>query len=358
MHNIFIIKELLEHILSFIPKKLIIPWALTCKTFYNATKIDFDQESVAKNSDMFSLHKIPYSIKAVMNIAADYNNVDMIKYLLNKNTNLFDDYDTIKIIGRTGDENLLSKVPTKYLSTATFGICEGLHFDLFEKYKSHLHKLDNFELVTMVYKLNNKDMIRQAINYVAKFQPGYNEGLIYGKLVGKCARKNEIEVLLYIQKLLSKNKFRQYDCITYVCGALIEGEHYDILLWFLNEEVIRTQYKYECSDNDSMERLIKNNNLKLFKFIIANHCVIWIHKGHNVVHEVTEITGEDYLDFCGFVELCIDYRRVEILTFLITYIRFNFIRYQEFLDKAQSLKFDDITNVLISNKHLFMEYDE
>ncbi len=358
MHDIFVIKELLQHILSFIPRKLIISCALTCKTFYNAIIIDYNQESVAKNSDMFSLFKIPYSARAVIDIAANYNNVDMIKYLLNKNTKLFDDYDTIRIIGRTGDEYLLSKLKTNVLSEAVAGICEGLHVDLFEKYKSNLHLLDNFEIVIMVYKLNNKDMKNKVIKHVKKTGHEYNEALIHGKLVGKCARQNENDVLLYIQKLLAKGKFRNYDRVGYVCDALIDGGHYDILVWFFNQETIKKQYKYECSCDDNVEKLIKNNNLKMFSFILVNYSVIWIHEGYNVVHEVTEITCERYLDFCSFVNCCIDYRRIEILIFLINHIRFNLIRYQEFLDKAKLLKFDDVIHTLTSNKHLFMEYDE
>lgn len=360
MHDIFIIQELLEHILNFVPRRLIIACVLTCKNFYNTIPIDYNQDTVAMNSDMFSLLKIPYSTRAVISIAGEYNNNDMVEYLINKNPKYLEDYEVIRIIGYLGNEHLLSKLSTKIQSSYVMiiGLCEGSHIKLFETYIKYLHNFDTFELVKIIYKLNNHEMKNKIISYAKETRPGYNEVLIYGKLVGKCARKDQNYVFKNIQKLITNNKFSQYDYITYVCDALIEGEHYDILIWFLDQEIIRKQYKYECNDDDNMQRLIKNNNLKMFSYILTNNCAIWSYKGYNVVQNVRDISEKDYLDFCGLVECCIDYRRIEILTFLIHHIRFNFIRYQEFLDKSVSLKFDEITNVLTPNKHLFISYIE
>ena len=90
----------------------------------------------------------------------------------------------------------------------------------------------------------------------------------------------------------------------------------------------------------------ETNNYAMFTHILLNNC--------------ERVISYEYgsIEYYKLVMYCINYRRVHMLTFLINYVTFNNIRYQEFLVKAISLKFNDITNALISNSHLFKEYDE
>ncbi len=360
MHDIFIIKELLQHILSFIPRKLIMPCALTCKSFHDAIKIDRDQDTVAKNSDMFSLLKIPYSPKAIIKLASKYKNNDIIEYLLDKNINLLDDYDMPKIIGYIGSEYLLEKLGKNYLSFAIIGLCEGLHFDLFEKYKHNLQYRQVYDIIEAAYKTDCFDMINNVFCLVNKYC-AYAEAVNNRKINGLCTKKNENGVLSYIKNLILTIDINS-NIISSICNGLIESEHYDTFVWFLNEEIVKNNEKYNCKSNELMEGLIINNNFKMFCYVISNNCFIWWSedKNCNIVVEYDFGYGqlEGDIDFCELVICCIDYRRIEILTFLINYIRFNLTRYQEFLNKSQSLKFDDIANVLISNSHLFFDYKE
>ena len=105
----FTIKELLEHIISFVPRNIIINCALVSKSFYNGIKIDTDQESVAKNADMFSLLKIPYCPTIVINFAAQNNNVVMFEYLLAKHEIDINNSKLCRSIGQSGNEYLINK---------------------------------------------------------------------------------------------------------------------------------------------------------------------------------------------------------------------------------------------------------
>ncbi len=355
MHDIFIIKELLEHILSFVPRNLIIPCAFTCKRFHDAIKIDHDQDSVAKNSDMFSLLKIPYSSKAIINIAAKYKNNDIIEYLLNKNMHLLCDFTICEIIGHIGNEILLEKLTDPHLSFGITGLCGGLQFELFEKYKHKLSSRDVYEVVRIAYKTGCYDMINNVLCHFTGFWENGMD-ITDGKMVGLCARENETDVLLHVKNLLITTHMESYN-ISIICDGLIEGEHYDTFIWFLNEEIVKNNGKYACKSDTIMECLIINNNFKMFCYVITNNCAKWSYNGYYVVMSDSQAWFEDdYLDFCNLVDACIDYRRIDMLTFLINHIRFNLKHYQQFLDKSQLLKFDDVSNVLITNSHLFMEY--
>ncbi len=367
MHNIFIIKELLEHILSFIPRKLILPCAFTCKSFYYAIAIDYNQDTVAQNSDIFSLLKIPHSPIAVINIANKYDNNDMIKYLLEINTNLLDDDNICQIIGNIGDEYLLNKLSDGKLSAAVIGICEGLCVDLFEKYKDKLYYGSHlFFSVKNVYKMNCDEMINNVIGYVIPKFPENIDDIGYAEIVGSCARRNENDVLLYIKKFILTDKFTMdpdyfLDYISCIGDGLIEGEHYDTFVWFTNEMIKDNgEYycNYYCENETTIKILIINNNLKMFQYVLLNNCRKWHNENYYIALNKWTYGNSDYIDFFELAYYCIDYRRIEILTFLINHIRFNLTRYQGFLNKSQSLKFGDITNVLISNKHLFIDYRE
>ncbi len=360
MHDVFIIKELLEHILSFVPRKIITPCSLVCKNFLDAIKIYYNQDTVAKNSDMFSLLKIPYSPIAVINIAAKYKNSEIIEYLINKNMNLLGNYDICKIIGYIGSEHLLEKITEEYsLLLAISGLCEGLQFKLFDKYKHKLSYRDIFEIVKAAYKTNCNEMINNVLFHINPLEN--HRDIREGKMVGICARKNENDVYLHIKNFMLTIEMDLYN-ISIICDALIEGEHYDTFIWFLNENAIKNNEKYICKSDEIIEQLIINNNFKMFCYVISNNCFIWWSEDKNCNIVVEYNFGYGYLqgdlNFCQLVECCIEYRRIDMLKFLINHIRYNLIRYQEFLEKSQSLKFDDVTNVLILNKHLFIDYRE
>ncbi len=361
MHDIFIIKEILQHILSFVPRKLIMPCVITCKSFHDAIKIDHNQDNVAKNSDMFSLLKIPYSSKAIINIAGKYKNNEIVLYLINKNLDLLGDLEICKIIGYIGNEYLLSKLIGTRISRAIVGICEGSHIDLFEKYKNKLYRYDLFDMVKAACKTNCIDMIHNVINYATKTfiaKTFDSEDMVNGEIFGKCANENGNDIILYIKNLMTYDDFVT-DYISPICEGLIEGNHYDILVWFLDEEIVKNNGEYYCENFELVKYLIINNKFKMFSRVLSKYCLKWIYEGYNIVKNDKFKWAEDHhLDFCALVDLCIDYRRIEILTFLITDIRFNLIRHQEFLNKSQLLNFDDVTNVFITNSHLFIDYKE
>ena len=350
MYNPFIIKELLCHILSYVPKSVIIPCALVSKDFNNAIKIDYDQESVAKNSDMFSLLKIPYSPKVVINIATLHNNIDMVDYLINKYDNIIHNKELWYNIGYMGNEYLLNKIKVDrvreymFLSHALVGITDGLHMGLFEKYKKYTYFV--FRILTSAYKSNCKE-IRNKI--LINDNGNFSEiGKRESKLSGKCARKDKDYVLAFIKKCdndIENNRYYTNECwndINSICNGLLEGEHYDIYMWFMDKE----KNKYKCCEIEIIKNLIRTNNYAMFTHILLNNC--------------ERVISYEYgsIEYYKLVMYCINYRRVHMLTFLINYVTFNNIRYQEFLVKAISLKFNDITNALISNSHLFKEYDE
>ncbi len=358
MHEIFTIKELLQHILNFIPRKLIMPCAFTCKSFYYAIAIDYNQDTVAKNSDMFSLLKIPYSSKAVVNIAAQYNNIDMVNYLINKNIALLDDSELCQMIGYVGDEDLITQMPTKNIAHAMIGICEGLHIELFEKYKTH--DFYNYDMTMAVYKNDCVDMQDRVNEFLDNGRNYYYDIDLKGaKINGNCARKNANDVLKFIQNLIDTNIFSDdTDYIEYACDGLIEGGHHDIFVWFQEQITnIDDNYMYTCENDMLIECLIKNNNYDMFTYILANNCV---RKGYydGRYRIIIDNYGLHTLNFRKLAVCCIDYRRVHMLTFLIEYIEFNLVHHQEFLDKAYLLKFYDIVQVLVLNSHLFKEYNE
>ncbi len=364
MHDIFAIKELLQHILSFVPRKLIILSALTCKNFHDAITIDYNQESVAKNSDMFSLHKIPYSAKAMINIAKKYNNNIMIGYLLEQNVNLLDDSSICQIIGYIGDEYLLNKISSDNLSFAVIGICEGSHINLFEKYKDYLsYNCHIFYVVKYAYKMECVAMINAVNRYIIKNYPNNLDNNEYGEIVGLCSRKSEKDVLLYIKNFMLTDKFNMDvdyipDYIYCICDGLIEGEHYDTFVWFTNEEIVKQRGGYFCDSSEIMGILIKNNNFKMFQYVLLNNCRKWQYKDYYISLNKWTYDIDDHIDHHELVDYCIEYKRIEILTFLINHIRFNLTRYQEFVNKSQLLQFDGVTDVFITNKHLFIDYVE
>ena len=354
MHDVFIIKELCQHILSFIPRKIIMPCVLTCKKFYNSIPIDLDQESVTINSDIFSLLQITYSPKAVINIAKKHGNIDMIEYLLKYELDTLKDINTNYFIGYIGNEELLDKLDLQQLDSAMVGICEGMHVNLIEKYKKYLRYNGNkSDIIKFAYKINNGDILQKVIPN-ADYESEYSRDAI---LIGLCAQKNANDVITYI-KLIIENKMYE-STISNICDGLIEGEHYDIFEWFVNEQIVKDNGGYECWNDGIMENLIQNNNFKFFTYVILNYCKKWNFEGYNfIIKQPYPYEADDCLDFRYLVDCCIDYKRTEILLFLIDHITFNMRHYQKFLNKAKLLGFDDIENLLVLHLHKFKDYDD
>ncbi len=341
MHNIITIKELVQHILSFVPRKIIIPCALTCKNFHNAITIDYNQETVAKNSDMFSLLKIPYSFIVVSNISVRNNNVAMFEYLLQKhNFNVGNIDGLYRSIGYSGNEILLDKyledtrLNILLQSTIKIGICEGLHIDLINKYNLH----DGYDCVLALYKTNiDKTNLERTIT---KF-PGHKTIIIEGY----CARETACNVKLYIQKLIDNDTIHEYIKNIYI--GLFFGEKYDLIVW------LSETYEFIHTGNELMNKIIINNNFQLFKLGLS------LNKTNN--RKRVNLRQWIFINEFNYVRLalnCIEYRRLDMLEFLINHVLFNTARYKMFLAKAESLSFHDVKNLLITNSSLFEPYDE
>ncbi len=349
MHNIFLIDELLQHILSFIPRKLIIPIAITCTHFYNSISIDYNQESVAKNSDMFSLFKIPYSPKVVINIAMRHNNIDMVDYLIKQNEKLLDDRYLCQSIGYIGYEKLISKLNGFNLGHAIVGVCEGSHVELFTKYYDK--RINSEYDIQAIISKNNCTQIQQILGnyYIYERQDA--------KIYGKCAQKNKNTVIEFIKELIEINNFSNNS--DNICDGLIDGEHYDIFVWLQNEKYLWTEEYYFCCFNEVVENLIRNNNYQFFTYVLLNHCQQLME--FNIEHKpkyIEDFGFLDNLDHKKFVLLSIDYKRIDFLEFLLKHITFNTIRYEEFISKAKTLQFNNIMEILIANKSLFKDYDD
>jgi hypothetical protein len=365
MYLAFTIKELLQHILSYVPKKVIMPCVLVSKDFYNSITIDYDQESVAENGDMFSLLKIIYSPRVVLNIATLHNNIDMVDYLLFKQNGDIQDDILCKNIGFMGNNYLLEKIKDKRkFLLAIIGMCEGGHVELFEKYKNNYdiyHTGD--ELLIAAYSSGCSEMV----NVVRKFMidksnlfDRWIDGLqIKGaKITGKCAIKDYNYVLNFVQNIIVKkkdklsNEYLKREVIFPICDGLLMGEHYDIFIWFLKT----LDAYYNCEYNEFILNLIIKNNYKMLTYILTNNCYRFLIDGHLLFGP--EWSPEEPINYPELIMYCIDYKRIEMLVYILDLMRFNMERYQSFLDKAKLLKFTDIENILILNSHLFDDYRE
>jgi hypothetical protein len=368
MYLPFTIKELLQNILSYIPKSIIIPCALVSKDFYNTIEIDYDQESVAKNSDMFSLLKIIYSPKVVLNIATLHNNIVMVDYLLCKHGYEYIEDDDIlcRNIGFMGNDYLLEKIKEKHnFSLAIIGMCEGGYTELFEKYKnSYDICYTGDELLIAAYKSGSFKMpntVKKYMNDKSSLFDSWIDGtqLKDAEITGKCAIKDSDYVLNFIQTIIVdkkddlENKYRKGDIIFTICDGLMMGEHYDILVWLF--ETLDDAW-YTCEMNESILNLIIKNNYKMLTLVLSKYCYRFLIDGHLLFGP--EWSPEEPINYPELVMYCIDYKRVDMMIFILDLIRFNMERYQTFLDKAKSLKFTDIEAILVLNLHLFDDYRE
>ncbi len=371
MYYAFTIKELLQHIISFVPRNALIPCALVSKDFYNSLTIDYDQESVAKNGDMFSLLKINYSPIAVLHIATLNNNIDMVDYLLQKyDSDYFDDNDIFyQNIGFVGNEYLLDKIKDKYqyhISTAIIGMCKGGRIDLFEKYKdSYDICYMGDELLIAAYSSGCDEMANVVKKYMVDRTELFDDWIDDesqiedAEITGKCAIKDPEYVRTFLQTIMADKKyntkciFGTYEHISTIADGLLLGGHYEIFMWLF--ETLDNPY-YMCETNEYILRLVISNNYKMLAHALTNNCYRYLKCGRLV--NVPDHGPEDPINFPELVMYCIDYKRIEMLIFMINLIKFNTKRYQSFLDKAKSLNFTDIVDILVSNSHLFENYSE
>jgi hypothetical protein len=248
-------------------------------------------------------------------------------------------------IGKSGNEYLINKVDkgVQYFGEYVMdGICEGLHENLFDKYKVY----EDYECRLSLHKsgIYKKELFDSISLY------GVDEiDVVEAEIEGICSRKNMIEVKLFLQDLIDNNNIPEH--IECIYEGLIHGGHFELFVWF------NTKYEYLCRENDLVKELIIKNDYQLFTYILLN-CIFNLHEGKKkrIVRE-TWYDIED-IDYISLVKCCIKYRRIEMLTFLITTITFTPTRYNEFLRRAELLRFDDIANLLISNSHLFEKYNE
>ncbi len=343
MHNIITIKELVQHILSFIPRKIIVPCALTCKHFHNAITIDYNQERVAINSDMFSLIRIPYSLIVVANISIRNNNIVMFEYLLKKHKFDFRDIEGLyRSIGYSGNEILLDKIMGKSFPELDMkiGICEGSHTNLIDKYDLY----NNYFCVKEIYKTN---VDKQKIDTIVSDKYMKFELDIF-TTEGYCATGTLINVKSYIQQIIDSNLIKDYTY--YIYRGLIHGNNYDLVVW------LDKMYKFPCNENYLMKDLIVKNNFKIFTYLISSLNNMFCNGRIKFI--TFDFLHHSEVNYANLAYFCIEYRRLDMLEFLMENIIFNKFRYQEFLAKAEILSFNDVKNLLQKNSHLFEVYDE
>lgn len=328
------IQELLIHILKFIPRKAIMPCVLTCKDFLNNVLIDRNQESVAKNDDMYSLLKINYSPLAVVHIAIKYNNMHMVLFLLNRNPEIITS-NLCGRIGYAGNEKLLGKLNYEQLEIAKYYICVGLHHDLIKKYDctSSLHR---YYQVFGGYAHGKHPNLKSAnVSEV---------NIRCARMMGKVSIEDKDKVTKYVQKILKNRKI--YQCYDNVFASLIVMGYYDIVKWLFD----RTEKGYgtrNIYDEEPLE-LIIDNQYELFVGFISTRCVIDLKR---VIY-----TGDKY-EYKANLEMvalyCIDYKRANMLTFLLNKVIFSKATYDKMLVKAQELKFNDMEMLLKDNISFF-----
>ncbi len=368
--------EIINIILSFCSRKTLVRIAITNKQLYNALSIDYNQETVAKNGDMFSLLKITYCPNVAINIAAKNNNVIMVNYLLNNYFNVLNN-ELAESIGFSGNEILLSKINNNQQWLNAFvGFFQGSHMDLLEKYVPII----NFEYSNAYDQTNYinayKNMVTHAIisnfsdeqieKYTKKYLPHNSLLKTYEeqKIFAYCATQTTENIKIYIEDLHDKLLKRcvekdkeTFDIqfnneivfigyyfwreIYFVLKGIIYSGNYELFVWFQNKygkNFHHTIYDYETRysiyDDDLIIMLIKNNNLKLFSLIILDY------------YEELKMQNyaSSYINI--FVEKCIDYKRLNMLEFLFANIKFDQYYYKHFYDRSLFLNFKDVVNTI------------
>lgn len=338
MSCIFDIDDLVGSILTFIPRKDIGPCLLVNKRFYKMIDIDYDQESVARNEDMFSLGKIKYSPVAVMEIAMKYKNVNMMRYLIH-------DYKKLRrtttelgiVLGFIGD-GTLTKQFSKYdyrSESYTLGLFNGLHIHLItDSMKSKFSYDYTGEIFVNVYKENDTHMKILLNTIIDRENEIYHtpHKYIEFKLIGKCARKD-----LKFDKLKQlQNKYDDYSYVN-ICYGLIIGNHYDMFMW-----MVANNNDYSCRNYKNFEYIIHHNNLKFFTCVFLDYFGNFNFRNNK--HK--NISDPDMWRFGDVAKRCIDYKRNDMLLLLLDYIKFDSDTYQQILQYAIDLGFDDMVELI------------
>lgn len=327
MFDVHCINDIVPLILSLIPRSIIISAALVNKYWYQSVIVDHNQETVARNNDMFSLLKIGYSVMVVINIAARYNHVDMVSYLLNKHKYYADGDGISRSFGFSGNKLLINRSNNKL--NILSGICEGEHDDLLDDFINHairnIFEFDEeiFNVIKFTYKTSNltlHDKINNFYNITLKYY-----SYLKAKIAGSCANKCKQIVYDVINSTIESALVYQY--LDYICEGLIEGNHYDIFKYLINN----VEGHYICCDEEEIHPVIRNNNYEFFEDIILNHY------DYTMGFEIQPL-----------LSYCIHYRRVNMVRLILTLpnIDIQVHDYTELLRLASSLKFDDIVDVI------------
>lgn len=337
MGDIFEIDDLVGSILAFIPRKDIGPCLLVNKRFYKMIYIDYDQESVARNADMFSLGKIKYSPVAVMEIAMKYKNVDMMRYLIYDYKKLRTTTELGIVLGFIGDKTLTKQFSEyDYRSASyTLGLFNGLHINLIaDSMKSRFSYDYTGEIFVNVYKQNDTHMkillntIIQRENEISH----YNYKYIDYKLIGKCARKDlNFDKLVHLQK-----KYSDYSYAN-ICYGLIIGNHYDMFMW-----MVANNNNYSCHIYKCFEYLIQHNNFKFFTSVFLDYFGNFKFRNN----KKKNILKPDMWRLGDVAKRCIDYKRNDMLLLLLDCVKFDSDTYQQILQYANDLGFFDIGKII------------
>ena len=338
--NPFDIKEILQYILKIISRPDIMPCVLTCKYFQDNVLIDHDQESVAKNGDMYSLRKINFSSLAVVHIAIKYDHIEMVRHLMNQYPETITSNLCVKL-GYVNKYPYLTCASYEQTKSVIIGACLGQHYNLFENYQRECYKNKYFTLVGL-YSLDKKELLERKLidkmsSLSAAFYASDELEFVRAKMAGKSANKNKEKVMKYIQKIFDNGDVTE--CYNAVFISLVMTGHYDIVKWL----IIKMGNDYGNLDDysDLLFELIINNEQELFFGICLNKCL----------SDSNKIQCRD--DGLLLVLYCIYFKRKEMLTFLLSKILFSMNQYNKMFAKAQQLKFDDMETFLKANVPTF-----
>ncbi len=379
VNNLILPPEIVNVILSFCSRKTLMRIAITNKQLYNALPIDYNQETVAKNGDMFSLLKITYCPNVVINIAARNNNIIMINYLIYNCSSLLYDPELSESIGFGGNEYLLTKLANNQQWLNAFvGFFQSSHIDLLEKYVpivnfkfDHANNQTNYinayrNMVThgIISNFSEEQIKKYTIKYLPHnfFLGTYEEQ----KIFVYCATQTTENIKIYIESLHYKfmehraekdkekeeidnqyynsNTFIGYfwKDIYFVLKGLIYAGNYELFVWFQNkygkdlyQPIHDENTYYTIYDDNLIIMLIKNNNLELFSLIISDY------------YQVIKKQGYHSFYFDKFVKNCIDYKRLNMLEYLFTNIDFCEYNYRSFHKQSKVLKFKDVTDIIL-----------
>jgi hypothetical protein len=363
MNDIFNIDELVENILSFVPRAMIGSCLFVNKRFNKLIKVDDDYENVARNGDLFSLNKIVCSYDAVINIAKKYENIAMMEWIIkNKRTMLLYDWQYANFVGFIGDIDLLNgykmylflngvidKLFVNMVNTLKIldddyddldDILENdMCFKLLKKYETQLSMLNIDYLVEIAFRIHNNAFTRKLISSFKLPITHVDNEIIYGK----CSRNDTKYVKSYIDKY--SNSWSLYQ-ITKMYDGLIEGGHYDIFI------EMTKKVNYKCISYSIINKIIMDNNYKFFTYFVDNNLEIYDKDGHRYTYDDIE---HNEVEMFFLIQLSIHYKRVKMLLFLLNNITFTTNHYKRCMELVDKLKFDDVKNIIIQHKELFKD---